>query len=186
MLSLPLTTLKLKLQSLGALRSDAWVLISETIQCSVIKTDENFNRQEGQIAWLSNGLFKEYDADERKRPSIVNFIPQGHCILTRKLNKRFYLKACADSCVLHMNFEQLISLYHHFKELKPIYDALCADYDEGMVYRQRILEEKSAQRKIELFLIRYRPHLIEIQKKDICNYLKLNYDYFTSIYFKLL
>lgn len=186
MQALSLTELKFKLQSLGALRPDAWSLISETIKYTFIKSGENFNREEGQLSWLASGLFKEYDASARKRPSIINFIPIGGSLITKKLSKHFYLKACTDTCVIHIEFEELMAIYHKFKELRPIYDSLCADYDEGIFYRQRILEEKSAQRKIELFLIRYRPYLIFIQKKDISNYLKLNYDYFTSIYIKLL
>ncbi|WP_316805411.1 hypothetical protein [Pedobacter nototheniae] len=181
-----LTELKFKLQTLGALQPEAWDLILKTVKYTFIKTGENFNRQEGQLAWILTGLLKEYDAEARKKPSVINFILPGHSLITRKLNKHFYLKAYTDTYVVHLEFEELIAVYGQFKELRTTYDSLCANYDEGMVYRQRILEEKSAQRKVELFLIRYRPYLVVIQKKDISNYLKLNYDYFTSIYTKLL
>lgn len=178
--------LKTKLQSFGALRPEAWEMIMQLRQQTQLKTSESFIRKQGTIAFIAEGLMKEYDAQNRKTPSIINFIGLNQIIITRKHNQNHYLKACVPTLIYYWDLENLQYLYQEFEELKKIYDCLCAEYDEGLAYSRLILEEKSARQRILLLLAKYRPQLNQISKKDLSHYLMLNYDYFTLLLHELL
>lgn len=178
--------LKVQLQSYGSLRPEAWTLLLSQLQFIEVKKGESFHRKLGALTWLSSGIFKEYNTYARKKPAIINFLTPGNCLITRKLNAPYYLKACLDSKLYQLDLEQLLLLDHQYPELRSIYYALCAQYDEGHEFRQLLLEEKSAAEKIKLMINRYRQQLNYISRRDLCNYLHLNYDYFCSLYAKLL
>jgi CRP-like cAMP-binding protein len=178
--------LKIQLQSYGSLRPEAWALLLSQLQFIEVKKGESFHRKLGALTWLSSGIFKEYNTFSRKKPAIINFLVPGDCLITRKLNARYYLKACIDSELYQLDVEELLQLNQKYPELRQIYYALCAQYDEGHEFRQLLLEEKSAAEKIKLMINRYRQQLNFIARRDLCNYLHLNYDYFCSLYAKLL
>lgn len=178
--------LKTRLQGLGPLRSGAWERILQSMRTAQIRPGESFIRDEGTLAYLSNGLLKEYDVQHRKTPSIINFIRTGQPLATRRHNQINYLKACVHTEIYFWDFKSLLDLYQEFSELKLIYDALCADYDLSISFRQLILEEKTTTRKIELFIHRYKEVLVLLKKKDIANYLHLDYDYFVRNYHRIM
>lgn len=178
--------LKLKLQQLGPLRPHAWAMISQSCKQTHLKTDESFIRTTGTLAYISTGLLKEYDAQYRKSPSIINFIGHNKFLITRKHNQQHYLKACTPTLIYHWDFETLQHIYHKFAELKPTYDLLCGSYDESVGIRQLLLEERDANKKIALFIKLYPNVFHLLKKKDIANYLHLGYDYFVRNYSKHL
>lgn len=179
-------TLKTKLQSLGALRPEAWQKILQLARQSQLKSNESFIRKEGTLAYIAEGLLKEYDAQYRKSPAIINFISTHNFLITRRYNQIYYLKACIPTHIYYWDFEALKTIYQNFSELKSIYNACCAAYDESIGLRQRLLEEKDANHKIALFVQTNRSLLLLIKKKDIANYLNLGYDYFARNYNKHL
>ncbi len=178
--------LKLKLASYGAIRPQVWAKIVTLLKETELKIDESFNREIGSIAYVANGLLKEYDAHLRKRPSIVNFISAGNFLITTKFNQSKYLKTVTGSTLVYLNFCDLFSLLSKYNELKPIYDSIVANYEEGISFRYGLLEERIAQKRIQQFINKHRNILSYLKKKDIANYTHIEYDYFIRMYGKLL
>ncbi|TKC03477.1 cyclic nucleotide-binding domain-containing protein [Pedobacter cryotolerans] len=176
-----ISTLQLTLQTYGALQPLAWQKINQLKQEQILKIHQSFIRKEGSIAYLANGALKEYDAQYRKSPSIINFISANQCLVTRKYNQSLYLKACMPCTIYFWDFEDLQSLYQEFKELKKIYDSLCANYDAAIAFRLFVLENSSTAQRIELFRQNFKALLPFLKKKDIANYLQLNYTHFLHI-----
>ena len=166
------------LRTYGALQPLAWQKINELKQQQILKTHQNFIRKEGAIAYLASGLLKECDAQYRNNPAIINFISLNQCVVTRKHNQTHYLKACLPCTIYYWDFEQLHLLYQEFKELKQIYDSLCASYDAAIAFRLFVLEHASAPKRIELFRQNFKNLLPYLKKKDIAKYLQLNYTHF--------
>jgi len=181
-----LNHLKQKLQGLGILQPAAWKQIISCLHFTHLNKGESFFRHCGDFAWLSSGIFKEYNAYSRKKPAIINFLVSGDVVINRKLNMHHYLKACIESELYHIHLEDLIQLGLKFPELKAIYFSLCAEYDEGQEFKTLVLEEKLAQQRVALLMRRYKAQLNFIAKKDLSNYVNLNYDHFCMIYAKLL
>ena len=175
----PLYTLKTKLQSFGALRPEAWERIVQLSQQTQLKTNESLIRKQGTLAYIEEGLLKEYDAQNRTQPSIISFIGPNQSIATRKHNQSHYLKTATPSLVHYWNFEDLQKLYQEFKELKAIYDALIAEYDELLLFRMHLLE-LPVQERIDKFWLIFKPMLPYLKKKDMANYLHLNYSFFVN------
>jgi len=169
--------LKLKLQRLGPLRPEAWDMICSLAQRSEVKLQRNVLTKNGSLAYLSEGLLKEYDQHERELPAIVNFISQYQCFVTRKHHQHRYLEACMPCVIYQWNFDDLQNLYQHFNELKTIYEMLCAEYEDGVMLRMRLLEMPVKER-IETFKCEFKAVLPFLKKKDIANYLHLHYTHF--------
>lgn len=176
-----LLPLKLKLQSLGALRPEAWAMILDLLQATKLKANESFIRKEGTLAYITEGLLKEYDSQNRSKPSIINFISINETLLTRKSNQNHYLKAVNPTIILFWDFEHQKLLYREFEELKKTYDHLCAQYDEGTARRSFLLELPVKDR-IPYFKNNFKQIIPYLKKKDIANYLHLDYDYFVRTY----
>lgn len=172
---------KTALQTFGALRPQAWDRILQLQQKTLLKTNQSLIRKEGTLAYISEGLLKEYDSENRETPSIINFIGSGQYLLTRKYNQHHYLKACITTQVMYWDFEALMQLYQEFRELIQIYNAVCASYDQSIAYRQFVFEANNSQQRIQLFRAQFHQHLNYLKKKDIANYLQLNYTYFLHI-----
>ncbi|HTM98673.1 MAG TPA: hypothetical protein VL088_08025 [Pedobacter sp.] len=185
-LNLPFEAIKLKLATYAALRPEAWHSISAQLKSTALKADESFTREKGSIAYVVSGLMKEYDSRARKKPAIVNFINSTNFILTTEHNRNRYLKAITDTTIVYLDFESLLSLFLLFRELKPIYDAALVNYEEGLDFRHSLLEERLATKKIQSFIIQYRPILSYLKKKDIANYCHIPYDNFVRHYNDLL
>lgn len=181
-----LTTLKLKLASYGAIRPTVWTKILSNLKQIELKPDESFKREISVIVYVTNGLLKEYNVQDRKKPAIVNFICTGSFIITTKYSQLRYIKAISNTKLVYLDFDILISLFLKHNELKGIYDCIVASYDEGIAFRQLLLEENIAAARIMLFITRYRAILPSLRKKDISNYIHIDYDYFVRIYGKLL
>jgi hypothetical protein len=181
-----LNRLKIKLQGLGILQPAAWKQIVSCLNFTHLNKGESFSRTCGNLAWLSSGILKEYNPNFRKKPAIINFLVSNDSVISRKINTRYYLKACVESELYHLNIEELTKLGLRYPELKAIYVSLCAQYDEGQEFKTLILEEKLAQQRIALLIGRYKPQLNFISKKDLSNYVHLNYDHFCTIYAKQL
>lgn len=177
----PQQKFKILLQSYGALRPQGWDRILQLQQKTNLKINQNFIRKEGTLAYIENGLLKEYDPQNRMTPSIINFIGSGQFLLTRKYNQHHYLKACQATEVLFWDFEDLMQLYQEFSELKHIYYGVCSTYDQSIAFRQFVLEAKNSQQRIQLFRAQFHQHLKYLKKKDIANYLQLNYTHFLHI-----
>lgn len=174
-------SLQLQLQSYGAIRPEAWQQIEILLQQKQLKTNQSFIRKEGTLAFIASGILKEYDATNRISPSIINFISKSQAFTTRRHNKYCYLKAGVPTLIWYLEFEQLQYLYLEFKELKKVYDGLCADYDESIALRQLILETPSAAQRITLFRTNFKSLMSYLKKKDIANYLHLNYTHFLHV-----
>lgn len=180
-----LTQLKINLLKHGAMRPQAWQTIVLFIKKARLKANESFIRSNGAIAYIAEGILKEYSTQNRKNPSIINFFWEGKSIITRSFNKSYYLKACVPSIVLYIEYKDIVALYKHYKELITIYNVLSADYDESSALRQLILEQTAINR-ILLFNQYYKKILSALKKKDIANYLSIDYFHFIKQNNKLL
>ncbi|MFN0256620.1 cyclic nucleotide-binding domain-containing protein [Pedobacter ureilyticus] len=178
---MPQELLKLKLQSLGALRPEAWERIVRLSQQQQISDGGNFIRREGALAYVASGILKEYDQHEREIPAIVNFIGDNKCFVTRRHHQSHYLQACMPCIVYNWDFDDLQQIHRDFNELKHVYEALCAEYDAGVLLRMRLLEMTIPERIIE-FKSLYSDILPYLKRKDIANYLHISYTYFLSIW----
>lgn len=176
-----LNAFKHQLQQHGALRPEAWLHIQQQLQQKQLKVNESFIREEGTFAYVAEGLLKEYNALNRTSPSIINFIPAKKAFVTRRHNQSHYLKACLPTLVFYLDFAQLQLIYQDFKELKSIYEALCGIYDADSSFRHLILETSSATQRIQMFREKYHHQINYLKKKDIANYLQLNYTHFLHI-----
>lgn len=177
-----LPALKIKLQSLGALRPEAWERIVQLSQQQKIATGGNFIRKEGALAYVASGILKEHDHYEREEPAIVNFIGQHQCFVTRRHHQNRYLIACAPTMVFHWDFANLQDLYLKYPELKRVHEALCEEYDEISAFRSLILEEHSAKARIRLFLTKYQALVPMLKKKDMAKYMQMSYNHFLKAY----
>lgn len=181
-----LLVLKAKLQTLGALRPEAWVKIVELMRLDEMKPGERFIRKAGLFAYVADGLLKEYDTEHRRLPIITNFISSNQVVITRDFNKTHHLIAAIPSAVLFWTFEDLEILYNEYKELKTIYDTLCATYDANNALGRLIMAERSAKKRVQLLIENHKSSLAFLSKKDLSNYLGLNYDHFTLVFSELI
>ncbi|RYD95841.1 MAG: hypothetical protein EOP54_15090 [Sphingobacteriales bacterium] len=165
---------KIKLQSLGALRPEAWERIMQLSQQLRITTAKNLVRRPSSLVYVAEGLLKEYDHHEREQPAIINFIGLQQCFVTRRHHQNHYLQACTPCIVYHWDGEALQKLYQDFKELKPVYESLYAEYDEQMMLRMRLLE-MSVQERIDAFRLTFKSTIPYLKKTDIANYLNVSY-----------
>lgn len=177
-----LLQLKEKLLKLGALRPIAWDAIQEQIQDTSLKANESFIRLPGQIAYVVDGILKEYDAHLRKKPAIINFLGTDEFILTHQFSQRHYLKACIDTQILSIPREHVLSLQTTFPELVRLYIPISISYYESSFNRQYLLEIKSVPERIARFKERFHTHLKYLRLKDVANYLNINYDYLSLHY----
>ncbi len=168
------TTFKIRLQSYGALRPDAWEHICSLVNLVELKAEQHFVRHEGDIAYLASGLLKEHDASERIAPAIINFVLSEQFLFTRRANQNHYLKACSPCLLYSWKAAHLQALHREFGELKIIYDGICADYDTQLLLRMRLLE-MPVQDRIALFRLRFKAALPYLKKIDIANYLHVSY-----------
>lgn len=171
-----LLLLKTKLQSLGALRPEAWERIVQLCQQTHLKTNESLLREPGTLAYIAEGIIKEYDPQHRKKPAIINFIIPNQCVVTRKHNQAHYLKACTPARIYYWDLTTLKSLYQEFEELKKIYDHLCHEYDDGIALRGFILELPVKDRII-YFQNNHQAIIPFLKKKDIANYIHISYNH---------
>jgi hypothetical protein len=181
-MELYLNELKTKIQGFGAVRPEAWESIVEYARTIHLKAQQSFQRKPGTFAYVAEGLLKEYDVQNRLTPSIINFISSGQCLITRKYNQRNYLKAGLPTFVYYWDFDELQKLYQEFKELKTIYDELCAIYDEQTTFRQQVLEEHHAAARVMLFRMKYKTLLPFLKKKDMASYVQMTYNHFLKAY----
>lgn len=173
-------SLAIKLQSLGALRPSTWEDLQQKLQINVLSPGESFVREIGQIAYVCEGLLKEYDAHGRKRPAIINFIAEDNFLITGSHNQHHYLKACVETKVVHLQTD--LSFLLSYKELIPTYHYINKTYAEGLYLRQFLLEIKNYPERVQLFKKSHRASLKYMLKKEMANYLNINYQHLIRIY----
>ena len=166
--------LKLKLQSLGALRPAAWERIVQLGQQQQIETGNHLVRHLGTLVYVAEGILKEYDHYERQEPAIIHFIGQDQCMVTRRHQQQRQLQACMPCMVYQWDMAELYQLDQDFTELRSIYEELCAEYEMKVMLRMRLLEMPVPER-IETFKLIFKPLLPYLKKKDIANYLHISY-----------
>jgi CRP-like cAMP-binding protein len=176
-----LSNLKLKLQHFGALRPEAWEEMKSLLEIYQLKMGESYLREIGDIAFIAEGLLKEYQVRENKRPSIVNFLALNQVFYTTAFRKEQYLKVEIDSIVLRLTSEKLRELHVKFPELKTIYDQLCYEYDEQLAFRQTLLTLTNVER-VNLARKRFKDIFPYLKKKDVANYLHISYNYLIHIW----
>jgi len=177
-----LKALKHKIQRHGALRDEAWLLICSSMQHQVLQPNERFIQKDNQLAYVASGLFKEYSAYERTRPSIINLIPADSCFITRRHSQQDYLKAATTSLTFSWNFESLMAIYRDYRELKPVYEIFCSEYNTGLAYRSLILETPEVAQRIRYLKAEYGSLIPYLKKKEMANYLHLNYNHFIKVF----
>lgn len=173
--------LKARLQQFGALRPEAWEKILESSKITHLKQGETFVRRQGSLAIILAGLIKEHDPAERKTPSIINFLDELQALSTSRYNQPNFLKACQPTLLIHWDGEALQSLYGNYPELKTIYEGILEQYEHRIVLRMRLLELPVNER-LETFRSIFRKLLPYLKKKDLANYLHLNYSHFIRIW----
>lgn len=169
------------LQHYGNIRAEVWLQIQNLLQTKHLKVNQCFIRKEGTLAYVAEGLLMEHNTLHRSSPVIINFIGHKNCLITRRNNKNHYLKACLPTLIFYWDEAQLQHLHTEFKELKPIYDELCASYDAAIDLRQLVLETASTAQRITLFRENFRHLTGYLKKKDIANYLQLNYTHYLHV-----
>lgn len=178
--------LKSKLQQYGPLRPLAWQLIVKATATVELQENESFFREAGTLAFLSSGLLKEYDSRNRSKPSIINFISSNQFFIGYNHSQATYIRACSPSRIYYLQWQDIKKLLHQFGELKTLYDGIADAYDHQRSFRQILLEERRASFRMIAFIAANRNILPLLKKKDIANYLHLNYNHFVRQYSKLL
>jgi len=176
-----LQTLKTKLHSFGALSPEAWKAIVAAISLCSLKPNEYFPHKNNCLGYVAEGILATYDMEGRSIPAIVNFTSPQQSFISRHSNQGIYLKTCSAVLVFYWSYDELKKLYRQFNELKHIYDAFTIEYEQRIFLRMRFLELSVAER-INKFREKFRPILPYLKKKDIANYLHLNYSHFVKVW----
>lgn len=177
-------TLKIHLQSYGALRPEAWDRIVSLITTVHLEPQQHLIREVGSLAYVATGLMKEFDVHDRVKPTILNFFGVGSTVYCITASHRLYLEAVLPTTVFSLDLAALHTLYLEFEELIKIYLNLRFNYYDSLLLRTHLLEMKPRERVIHFR--RTRQLLLPfLQKKEMCNYLNLDYDYFVRTYRKL-
>lgn len=176
-----LHTLKTTLHSLGALSPEAWKAIVTAISLYSLKPNEYFPHKNNCLGYVVEGILATYDMEGRIVPAIVNFTSNQQSFITRQSCQGIYLKTCSTTLIFYWNYDELKKLYRQFNELKHIYDAFTAEYEQRLFLRMRFLELSVAER-INNFREKFSSILPYLKKKDIANYLHLNYSHFVKVW----
>ncbi len=177
-----LNILKTNLQSFGALRPEAWKAIVAAISICTLKPNEYFPHKNNCLGYVAEGILATYDMEGRSIPAIVNFTRHQQSFITRHTNNQgIYLKTCLPTLIFYWNDDELKKLHRQFNELKQIYDALTAEYEQRLFLRMRFLELSVIER-ISKFKEKFHSILPYLKKKDIANYLHLNYSHLVKIW----
>jgi len=176
-----LNILKTKLQRFGALRPEAWKAIVAAISICTLKPNEYFPHKNNCLGYVAEGILATYDMEGRSIPAIINFTSHQQSFITRQSGQGIHLKTCSTTLVFYWSYDELKKLYQQFNELKQIYDALTAAYEQRLFLRMRFLELPVTER-IHKFREQFRPILPYLKKKDIANYLHLNYSHLVKMW----
>lgn len=177
-----LQQLKILLQGFGPVRPEAWEQIKSCITEIHLKAHQNFIRDIGSLAYVVEGCLKEYNPWKRTRPSIINFLPAGQFIVTRKHNQFNFIKAYDDCTVYQISRADLKVLYHAFNELEQVHDGVCESYDESIAFRHLLHDEYDAKRRVAEFKKHFGKNLNYMSKKDMASFVDIEYTYFLGFY----
>lgn len=178
--------LKHQLQQNGAVSPKAWAAICAEMKYKKVKYNEGFVYQSKGIAYVADGLLKEYNSQYRDRPSIVNFFHTDQFLFMGERPAHQFFRACVPTHLYYWNWEALHHLWLQFPELIRIYSNLNIQYINQCQLRPFLLEEKSTQVKIQHFYAEYKSIVALLPKKNIANYLNINYNYFVRHYQKVI
>lgn len=176
-----LHNLKAKLHSLGALSPEAWEAIVGAFSLCTLKPNEYFPHKNHCLGYIAEGILATYDMEGRSIPAIINFSSVQQSFISNQSNQGIYLKTCSSTSIFYWNEDELKKLYRQFNELKNIYDALIAEYEQRIFLRMRFLE-LSVTERISKFKEHFYSILPYLKKKDIANYLHLNYSHFVKVW----
>ena len=178
--------LKLQLQQNGAVSPKAWAAICAEMKYKKVKYDEGFLYQSKGIAYVADGLLREYNSQYRDRPSIVNFFHADQFFFMDERPAQQFFRACVPTHLYYWSWETLLQLWLQFPELIRIYRNLNVQYINQCQLRPFLLEEKSTEVKIKHFYDKYKSIVALLPKKNIANYLSINYNYFVRNYQKVI
>ncbi|MFN0292531.1 Crp/Fnr family transcriptional regulator [Pedobacter helvus] len=178
--------LKHQLQQNGAVTPAAWLAIETCMQTKQVKYHDGFLYQAKGIAYVADGLLKEYNSQYRDRPAIVNFFNTNQFLFMDERPAQQFFRACVPTLIYYWNWEAIQQLWLQFPELIRIYRNLNVQYINQCQLRPFLLEEKSTEVKIQRFYAEYKANVPLLPKKDIANYLAINYNYFVRNYQKFL
>lgn len=163
-----------------------WEKLRHAVQITILYSGEYVMYEPGSIVFIAEGLLKEYDARQRRRPVIINFLNAGNFVIAARYHQHRYLKAVLPVTLVTLGFDEAIALYIKHHELLPLYRAVAANYEGGTLFRYALLEERFTEKRIRLFINRYRAILPFLKKKDMASYLHIEYDYFVRLYGRML
>ncbi|RZK48492.1 MAG: hypothetical protein EOO99_10175 [Pedobacter sp.] len=180
-----LITLKFTLQQYGALSPEAWQqILSLSKQVKLLK-DQNLKLHDGQLSYIQTGILKEQDFHERQTPTILNFHYQNQFLITRKFQLNHQFTAINTSTIIYWDISDLLVLYFEFKELSTLYNNLYAQFDKHSHFRSLLIEMNYKER-IQEFKQHYAPIIPYLKRKEMANFLHLNYFNFLKYWNKTL
>lgn len=159
-------------------------MLSSLIKIVRVKPEKHFVREVGNIFYVADGLMKECDLQARSEASIINFLGNGQCSFCFTNTQRLFVAAILPSTLFSLDLMELYELHQAYTELAHIYRFLRFEYHERLLLRIQLLEMVPRKRIIQ-FCDSHRLLLPYLKKKDMANYLHLDYDYFVRTYRKL-
>lgn len=178
--------LKIKLNSLSALKPETWKMIDEHLLTINLLPDQIYHREVNSLIFVKEGLIQEYDWQHRNHGALVGFFQSESFICTNSFRKSKLLQASVFSKIIYLSSSFCTKLTDEFPEFQSILNEIQQLYEVNLAYRMLILEKSNASTRIEIFVEKFREILPLLRKKDIANYLAVEYDYFIRIYGKHL
>jgi len=138
------------------------------------------------MVFIASGLLKAYVVHGQHQPVIVRFIPSGRFTVLVPDHLPQVLRAVLPTSLLLVGFQAMLDAYHLQPELLSLYRMAIQQNMSDIQFRYRLLEERFAEQRIRLFLSRHAGILPYLKKKDIANYLHLDYNYFVRLYSRMV
>ena len=177
-----LKQLKKHLEGLGRLRPEAWQHLIELLKPIDLKINQQYICGQGDMAWLSEGLLKQYNSFNRKEPSLVHFITEGQFLFNQQTDPLPVFIAIEQCKLYTLTNDGAITLISAYPELIRIFLHLRAFYERGLEFRHSLTEIRSANERIQMAIAAFKPYLNRISHRDLSEYVNLNYDYFCHIW----
>lgn len=159
--------------------ADAWESVRAAVRESNVVAGNSIVRHRGDIGYVAKGLLKEYDARERDRATIINFLGPGDIFINWSFTMHQYVKAAIRTTVYLLPRTAIRPLYDRHPPLAGMFDGLVSAYAEQLAYRTRLLEQRNVADRISLFKARFDTSLPYLRHRDVANYTAISYDYLT-------
>ncbi|WP_316801451.1 hypothetical protein [Pedobacter frigidisoli] len=181
-----LIQLKTCLDAIGLNSLVAWQALAAACVTVKLKTGENFICQAGTVAFIIEGIIKEYDSSLRTKPAIVNLLTANEYVVTFVGSNHHFYRASCPSTLVYIDNTRQWQLFDQFNELQSLYFNIEDLHFQSRQRRTQLLEFNTARERIKAFIRKNRSILPFLRKKDIANYLCLEYNLFVRHYSKLL